>query len=301
MGGNSKMDDKPAAKAAHVNMMTDTIIANMPAEGLRSVMRGMLGGDATITSNFHKLAAVYFENTRPITIPKLFHDFDRSPKPTKSFGDIQSRYRCLMGCGDGFESMQLLTEVIRQIQGLTWDYSSEGEEFMDILAVIDGDIVQAVTAVQKTLLTSSGMKSMESQDAKIVADLKGGLAACQASASMRGQVFAFDRGMSRLEKLIGGSSKKVISQSNGIHALNGFVSSNLPVESIQLGSVQVPRMFMGLWQFSSPAWGTASRTKINRHFRKHVDAGLVAYGKKAYNPVGGTADLSRYGGPLWRC
>jgi hypothetical protein len=71
------------------------------------------------------------------------------------------------------------------------------------------------------------------------------------------------------------------------------------IEYFQLGSLSVPRMFMGelgehglgkilkiadrvilgLWQFSSPAWGTASTSKINKDFRKHVDAGFTAYGK----------------------
>jgi len=209
MGIDTEMDvSKRPAKAAHVNMMTDTIIANMPVEGLRSIMRGMLGGDATITSNFHKLASIYLANTRPTILPELFHK-STSPKPTQSFANIQSRYRCLMGCGQGFESMELLTQVLSQIHSLKWDENTQdGEEFLDVLAVVDGDIVQAVTAVQKKLLTSSGMKPMESADAKVVADLKGVLAACQASASMGGQSFVFERGMACLEKLISGTSKK---------------------------------------------------------------------------------------------
>lgn len=204
-----------------------------------------------------------------------------------------------MGCGHGFQSMELLTQVIQQVHKLSWDEKSqEGEDFMDELAVIDGDVVQAVTAVQKTLLTSSGMRPMESKDAKVVADLKGALSACQASASMKGQSFVFQRGMSTLEKLISGTSKKVVSR-NGAHQ-NGYVPSEIAVESVVLGDVQVPRMFMGLWQFSSPAWGTASRTKIDRHFRKHVDAGLIAYGKLCWIEMEVEADfLKRHGRSLW--
>lgn len=281
MVADTKMDDsKPSAKANHVNMMTDTIIANMPTEGLRSIMRGMLGGDATITLNFHKLASTYLTSTRPATIPTLFRDLNGVPGPTSSFGDIQSRYRCLMGCGNAFESMQLLTQVLRQVHDLKWNEGTkEGEDFLDILTVVDGDIVQSVTAVQKTLLTSSGMKPMELADAKVVTDLKGILAACQVSSSNKGQAFVFERGMSCLEKLIYGTSKKVVSKSNGINGGNGFISSEIALESVKLGEIEVPRMFMGLWQFSSPAWGTASRPKIDRHFRKHVDAGLIAYGR----------------------
>jgi hypothetical protein len=278
MGDASTMDEnKPAAKAAHINMMTDTIIANMPPEGLRSIMRGMLGGDYKITSNFHNLAAIYLANTKPLIIPELF---DTSPKPTSAFKDIQSRYRCLMGCGQGFESMELLTQVLQQIHALRWDDgTSEGEDFMDVLAVVDGDIVQSVTAVQKKLLTSSGMKPMECTESQVVADLKGVLAACQASASMRGQAFAFERGMSCLEKLINGTSSKVLAKLENEKIVNGFIASDIALESVRLGEIEVPRMFMGLWQFSSPAWGTASRSKIDTHFRKHVDAGFIAYGK----------------------
>jgi hypothetical protein len=61
--------------------------------------------------------------------------------------------------------------------------------------------------------------------------------------------------------------------------VNGFIASDIALESVRLGEIEVPRMFMGLWQFSSPAWGTASRSKIDTHFRKHVDAGFIAYGK----------------------
>lgn len=281
MGCDTKMDDsKPSAKANHVNMMTDTIIANMPTEGLRSIIRGMLGGDATITSNFHKLASVYLTNTRPATIPALFHDLNGTPEPTSSFGDIQSRYRCLMGCGNAFESMQLLTQVLRQVHGLKWNEATkEGEDFLDVLAVIDGDIVQSVTAVQKALHTSSGMKPMECADAKVVADLKGILAACQASSSIEGQAFSFERGVLCLEKLICGTNKKLVSKRDKINGVNNFISSEIALELVKLGEAEVPRMFMGLWQFSSPAWGTASRAKIDRHFRKHVDAGLIAYGR----------------------
>ena len=271
---------KMSAKAAHVNMMTDTIIANMPLGGLRSIMRGMLGGNAKNVSNFHNLASIYLANTRPSKIPELFTRDSNSLEPTPSLVDIQSRYRCLMGCGYGFESIELLTEVLRQIYALSWDENTrEGDNLMDALTVVDGDIVQAVTAIQKTLLTSFGMKSMEREDAKVVAELKEILCSCQARANMRGEAFAFERGLSCLDKLISGRSKEIqVKTNSGIPASNLSVSSETILELTRLGGFDVPRIFMGLWQFSSPAWGTTSRPKIHRSFREHVDAGLVAYG-----------------------
>jgi hypothetical protein len=295
-----------SAKAAHVNMMTDTIIANMPPEGLRSIMRGMLGGDPKTVSNFHRLASDYLENTRPSAILALFTEGTTSPKPTAFLSEIQRRYRCLMGCGYAFESMELLIKVVQQTQALNWDENAEdGRIFMDELEFIDGDIVQTVTAVQKALLTSSGLKPMEDAQAKVVTELKETLSASQARARERSQSFAFERGLSCLDKLIDITSKKSPADAqNGMAPVSGFTSSPISVESVKLGTAEVPRIFMGLWQFSSPAWGTASKMKIDKHFRKHVDAGLIAYGMWLQN----LESLSRlkltscrYGGSLWRC
>ncbi|TGO25465.1 hypothetical protein BPAE_0079g00110 [Botrytis paeoniae] len=270
---------KSPAKAAHVNMMTDCIIANMPADGLRSILRGLLGENTSNTAGLTKLASKYLANTKPSSIPELFSTSGGSPQPTSDLQRIQSRYRCLMGCGFGFESVELLTSVIRQIHNLEWDdRTAEGEEFLDILATIDGDVVQSITAVQKLLLTSSGMRPMNTEDSKTIATLREVLLACRSIAIARGQDFLFDRGLCCLEKLIEGTGSEIQPlQRNEIRRTNGFQSSKSALESFQLGPAEVPRIFIGLWQFSSPAWGTASRSKIDRHFRKHVDSGLIAY------------------------
>ena len=270
---------KISAKAAHVNMMTDTVIANMPEEGLRAVMRGLLGGNQHITSTFHNLAANYLLNSVSASNAALFEEYTTSPKPTAALQDLQRRYRCLMGCGYAFESVDLLRGVLAQVEALQWDGTTpEGQEFIDVLAVIDGDIVQSATAVQKKLLTSAGLRHMSPVEMESIAGLKSALHACKKTASTQGQDFAFERGSSCLEKLFGSSETEDVSKSQVPVDVHEFISSDNGLETVKLGPAEVPRMFMGLWQFSSPAWGTASRPKINNHFRKHVNAGLVAYG-----------------------
>ncbi|KAL2380633.1 hypothetical protein RJZ90_004470 [Blastomyces dermatitidis] len=49
------------------------------------------------------------------------------------------------------------------------------------------------------------------------------------------------------------------------------------IEYFQLGPFTVPRLFIGLWQLSSPAWGSASKSKILSQFQKHVDSGFTAF------------------------
>ena len=51
-----------------------------------------------------------------------------------------------------------------------------------------------------------------------------------------------------------------------------------PIESFLLGDRPVPRVWVGLWQLSSPAWGTAPAAKIRREMARHVDRGYTAFG-----------------------
>ncbi|KDQ49459.1 hypothetical protein JAAARDRAFT_143408 [Jaapia argillacea MUCL 33604] len=48
-------------------------------------------------------------------------------------------------------------------------------------------------------------------------------------------------------------------------------------ETFQLGPFTVPRLFTGLWQLSSNAWGTAPASKIRREMGRHVDLGYTAF------------------------
>jgi hypothetical protein len=258
-------------------MMTDTIIANMPPEGLRTVMRGLLGVDPKVTTKLNTLAVEYLAATRPTTIPMFFETGKAAP----ALFDWQRRYRCLMGCGMGFESMSLLLEVIRQLNSAELHGKRDiSESLMDVLAVVDADIVQSVTAVQKELLTNTGTRRMSSGEVGIAESLLTRLVECQRQAKQMGEEFPFERGVSRIQKLEGMPSLAVSSQDNQV----SIESAGIPeaclnsIERFQLGKSLVPRMFIGLWQFSSPAWGTASKSKINKHFRKHVDTGFTAYG-----------------------
>ncbi|KAJ7202593.1 aldo/keto reductase [Mycena pura] len=49
-------------------------------------------------------------------------------------------------------------------------------------------------------------------------------------------------------------------------------------ETFKLGEFTVPRLWVGLWQLSSNAWGTTSVAKIRQAMGRHVDAGYTAFG-----------------------
>ena len=55
-------------------------------------------------------------------------------------------------------------------------------------------------------------------------------------------------------------------------------SSTLNLCAIKLGPLLVPRLWVGLWQLSSNAWGTASASSIRRAMKLHVEEGYAAFG-----------------------
>jgi hypothetical protein len=50
-------------------------------------------------------------------------------------------------------------------------------------------------------------------------------------------------------------------------------------ETFQLGPFTAPRLWTGLWQLSSNAWGTASVSKIRQAMGRHVERGYTAFGR----------------------
>lgn len=269
-----------SAKAAHVNMMTDTIIANLPPEGLRSVLRGLLGVDPNLSKQLNTLAVQFLEETRPVDASTLFQNIP-FPEPTPAFQEAQRRYRCYFGCGLGFESMKSLQKVLDQVQSLNWkEDESSSKRLTDALAVVDADLVQATTAVQKELLSANGCREMTDTEFAILEHLHGTLLSCKRNSQTNGQEYVFERGLARIEKFGGLSSPQILQNINRLGSLpvKNVSKVDTSVETFQLGTTALPRVFMGLWQFSSPAWGTATRTKIHQGFRRHVDAGFIAYG-----------------------
>ncbi|KAK0475286.1 aldo/keto reductase [Armillaria novae-zelandiae] len=48
-------------------------------------------------------------------------------------------------------------------------------------------------------------------------------------------------------------------------------------ETFRLGPLQVPRLWTGLWQLSSNAWGSTSASKIRQAMSRHLESGYTAF------------------------
>ena len=66
------------------------------------------------------------------------------------------------------------------------------------------------------------------------------------------------------------------------------------METICLGTpgIELPRLWVGLWQLSSGAWGTAPASKIRKAMQKHVEDGYTAFGMRFQEFIERNAHIS---------
>jgi hypothetical protein len=247
--------NSPRAKTAHVNMMTDTIINNVSVEGLRTIMRSLLAAHPEITPTFEDETRRYIQD---VTLPRL--QTNGSTPDVESLKTTQRTIRCMQGCG-------LSTQSIK----LTADLASND----DLLASIDGDCVQLVTAIEKKLL-AAGFATLPNQERKLAESLRQSLIECQNHTETAGLNYPYGRALTATSILLGAP----IPQFDDVSA---SVEHDLQVnplemkETFQINGRRLPRLFSGLWQMSSPSWGSAPTSRIIAQFSKYVSAGMVAF------------------------
>lgn len=259
---------------AHVNMMTDTIIANLPADGLRVVVRSLLVLFPEITRAFeHETKKYITQRVASSLIPE-----DVTPSLV-DLGKTQQIARSMLGCGLSFESLQLFQNLVNQ--GTTTMSRVNDSDLYDLeifLTSVDGDIVQAMTAVQKSLLVDTGARVMNDGEHSMVKDLYQSLMDCHDTLKMTNRDFPFGRSLVSTAGVLGLPGAALPDASQELYDQIAIAQPPPQAqETFQLNGRKVPRIFSGLWQMSSPAWGAASSFKIVEQFSKHVQQGFTAF------------------------
>ena len=245
-------------------MMTDTIINNVPAEGLRAIMRSLLAAHPEITTTFEHETRRYIQD---VTLPKMKLN-DSSPD-VKALKTMQRTIRCMQGCGSSTQSIGLMGSLALQALMLP------ETEFTGIFASIDGDCVQLVTAIEKGLL-AAGLATLPMKDRTLVEGLRQSLIVCQNTANMKGLDYPYGRALTATSMLLDVPTPQFDDVAIG-------AQSDLQVEPLEMKETfqihgrRLPRLFSGLWQMSSPSWGSAPTSKIIAQFSKYVSAGMVAF------------------------
>ncbi|TQB74822.1 hypothetical protein MPDQ_004264 [Monascus purpureus] len=224
------------SRMAHVNMMTDTIIANLSPDALRSIMRSLLALYPSLTATFEGVTRDYLQSNALRSDALL--DDNGTLNETSSL--LQARIRCMLGCNLCYQSLPLLGSIVDQTKDIN------DEEIWGLLAPVDADIVQAATAVQKTLAVPTGSRVLSIDEHNLLG--------CPVPPS-------------------GGT---VVPDCK---SLDGGVVCAPPTatETFWLGDRELPRIFSGLWQLSGPAWGSAPASKIVSQFARHVGSGFTAF------------------------
>ncbi|EOO01253.1 putative aldo keto reductase protein [Phaeoacremonium minimum UCRPA7] len=261
------------AKVAHVNMMTDTIISNLSLEGFRIVLRALLTAHASVTETFETATQSYIQEC---VLPAVTSRSPETPVDLAGLQATQKTIRCMLGCGLCFQSIPLLGDIAaRAVDMALGSDAAASDEASSFQASIDGDIVQAMTAVQKTL---KGTQVLANNERGIVQGLYEQLADSRRVCQTNKIEFPFARAFWSAGSLL--EIDKCDGASEELMAEAGDFGGQTPAEAnecFEMAGRRLPRIFTGLWQLSSPAWGSASAGKIFSHFSSSVQSGFVAF------------------------
>ncbi|KEF63599.1 uncharacterized protein A1O9_01577 [Exophiala aquamarina CBS 119918] len=265
---------------AHVNLMTDTIIANLQPDALRSVIRSILTADPSFTSIFEEHTRNHLQKSSSIYLGALFeHDGTMGWRATPSFAIAQHRIRAMIGSGLSFDSLDQIRHIVDQAKSVRLIKGSSGQvELETLITSVDGDIVQALTAVQKTLNQPSGQRDFTQGEYKKLDALFQTLNTCREEWRFREQEFLFERSLGVVAGVLA-KEVEIASDEFPQTALTNGDSAGVSttIEKFQIGSQTLPRLFSGLWQLSSPSWGVAPKSRIFSQFWRFVGQGFTAY------------------------
>ncbi|KAK6373394.1 hypothetical protein LTS17_008414 [Exophiala oligosperma] len=284
------MIDLPETRIAkaHVNLMTDTVIANLPPEALRSVMRSILTTDPGFTGALECHTRRYLLKTSPsFSIGELFTgDASSGLETTVQFTTTQQRIRVMLGSGLCFEGLGLLGDIIDKCRALRLGEHPPEERLLQSLVSVDGDIVQALTAVEKKLTLPSGRRDLAEDESRSLTRLVRSLLECRKGWRSQGQnEFVFERSLGAVADITstnldledGRDHSSSLPRGQGHVPAVPAVNIPPPPETFDLQGTSLPRLFCGLWQLSSPSWGIASKEQISRQFSRFLSKGFVAY------------------------
>ena len=268
------------AKTAHVNMMTDTIIANLPADALRSVIRVILTTEPSVTSILEEQTRIYLRNTANQPVGQLFQSTAEGVVSTSNFTCAQQRLRSAIGCGLVLDSFPILHNIVEESSSLNDGHDVHRSTELDrCLASVDGDIVQALTAIQKRLLSDSGSRDLNDDEKPVMNSLFDSLLRCRQRWLASAQDFPFDRSTAVLATMLGRESGiPTLAYQNGSHQDRIHQrKTSKSLETFKVKGIELPKLFAGLWQLSSPSWGTASQTQMFKQFVEYIEGGFTAF------------------------
>ncbi|KAK6077797.1 aldo/keto reductase [Seiridium cupressi] len=187
--------------------------------------------------------------------------------------------RCVFSCKLAEESLAYLTHFVDAVRlaGAQWQRDSELEA---VLEKFGGDIVQAVQALKES--RPQPTQELEEQLLKLWTSLKECRRYCD-STEPEPLVYPFARSARQVKDVLGllFPSRAHLKPLNDISVsqLSVDISKHSNVEKFILGHHQIPRLFNGLWQLSSPAWGSSTAEKQDAALAHLIGDAELIYGE----------------------
>ena len=244
--------------------MTDTVIANLAPEGLRTVIRSILTTNPEINPVLENHVKAYIQHTSPM--------LDLELDAFKYFPRAISTIRVMLGCGMWPQSLDLMCKTLNRVIQLD---DSSLELIQGTFSSFDGDIVQAVTAIEK----AQNSRQLIPEETESIVALSESLEVFSTSQRAKRQQFPFGRSINAVAGVLGRSMEPPSNGTGPSDSLNTIRTdkNDASLETFSIGGRQLPRLFTGLWQLSSPSWGVASKTEVFQQFHRYADSRFTAY------------------------
>ncbi|KAJ3900316.1 aldo-keto reductase [Lentinula edodes] len=261
--------------SGHVSTMDDVLIAQLPPLILRSALRALVSQGRASQAIFVDHVQRRLRASPPSFIPpaELFnHDAPKAPQ-------FLASVRCMFSSKIAAESLPYLSYFFTSIAQARLLWASESElETMLIRAC--GDVVQAMQALKES--RPSRTEELQSR----LLELQRALLTCDTYSLEKGLSRPFTRARVQVTDAYSwffpDNALLDIPEYHVRPQISNWVKSRPNAGTMAttlytpLGTLKIPRLFNGLWQLSSPAWGSATSKQQNAALGRLVEAGLVA-------------------------
>ncbi|KAJ3999437.1 aldo-keto reductase [Lentinula boryana] len=258
--------------SGHVSTMNDVLIAQLPPLILRSALRALVSQGKASQGIFVDHVQRRLRASPPSFIPPAELFDSKAPKAPQFLASV----RCMFSSKIAVESLPYFSYFFSCITQARLLWASESElETMLIKAC--GDVVQAIQALKE-----SQPSRTEELRSKLL-ELQQALLTCDAYSLEKGLSRPFTRARVQLDDAYSWFFPGTLSLYNPDYQARSRISErsylHTSAEAISytsLGILEVPRLFNGLWQLSSPAWGSATSEQQNAALGQLLEAGLLA-------------------------
>lgn len=250
-------------------MMDDVIIGNLPPEHLRSVLRSLLSTGPEIQTVFRASVRQRLLDF-PAGAPAPSALFPTPDVVAPACAEYLAVLRCTFSAKLFAAAIPSLCHVVAAVADARASWTP-GSALEQTLVRLDGDVVQAMQAIKEAPPSAAELDAA-------VDSILAAFSKCQIYCDAAGLQYPFQRSTRQIRDTAALLlPDKVLPPAPPSHALTVTLPASSAVETFTLGARTLPRLFNGLWQMASPAWGSSSGSQQEQALVALVGGGLTAF------------------------